>query len=98
MVVTFLEAHVEPGKAAVLEQSYHEAIQQLEPGIAQTTLLRCTRDPNLWRIETVWQSREALEAMRGSGQTPRGVLIFQSAGAEPVLSVFAVVEDIIASA
>jgi heme-degrading monooxygenase HmoA len=93
MVVTFLEAHVEPEKATVLEQSYRDAIQQLDAGIARTSLLRGARDPNLWRIETVWESREALETMRNSGQTPRGVLIFRSAGAEPALTVFAVVEQ-----
>ena len=97
MVITFLEAHVEPDKAAVLEQSYREAIHQLDEGIVQTSLIRNTRDPNLWRIETVWQSREVLEAMRSSGQTPRGVLIFRSADAEPALSVFAVVADAAAS-
>jgi len=45
------------------------------------------RDVDLWRIVTVWTSREALNAVRASGQTPRGVLFFRAAGAEPTLSV-----------
>jgi hypothetical protein len=55
---------------------------------------RGARDPDLMlRIETLWESREALSAMRGTG-TPRGVLIFREAGAEPVLSVFDLVEEL----
>ncbi len=37
---------------------------------------------------TVWQSRQALDEMRQSNETPRGVLIFRAVQAEPVLSVF----------
>jgi hypothetical protein len=45
------------------------------------------KDASLWQILTVWQSREALDAMRRTGETPRGVLMFRAAGAEPTLSV-----------
>lgn len=34
------------------------------------------RNPTLWRIDTVWESPEALTAMRASGGTPRGIQIF----------------------
>jgi hypothetical protein len=33
--------------------------------------------------------------MRQSGETPRGVLIFHAAGADPVLSVFEVAQQIV---
>lgn len=92
-VVTMLEAHVEPGQWAALEQAYKEAIAQLDPGMTQTLLLHSLSDPTLWRIATTWLSREALDAMRGSGETPRGVLIFRAAGAEPSLSVFDVAAE-----
>ena len=46
----------------------------------------------MWRILTVWENREALDAMRSSGETPRGVLMFRSAKAEPALSVFEIVQ------
>ena len=58
-----------------------------------TELLRDSRDPNRWRIQTWWESREALAAMRNAG-TPEGVLMFRAAGAEPALSIFEVVNTI----
>jgi len=39
---------------------------------------------------TIWESREALDAMRQSGKTPRGALMFRAAVAEPSLSVLEV--------
>jgi hypothetical protein len=91
MVVTVLEARVPQAREAELQAAYRTAAQDpLPPGLVRSALLRAAIDPTLWRIETLWQSREALEAMRGSG-TPRGVLIFRAAGAEPILSVLEVV-------
>jgi len=91
MVITVLEAQVAPEKETLLEATYNQAIQHLDVGIAQTFLLRNAKDLSAWQIVTVWESREALEAMRGSGETPRGVLIFRAVEAEPTLSVFGVV-------
>lgn len=92
MVITILEARVAPEKAATLEEAYTQATsEQLDAGIAQTFLVRSSRDADLWRILTFWKSREALDRMRQSVETPRGVLIFRTAEAEPALAVFDVV-------
>ena len=88
MVMTILEAHVTPDKWAALEQAYKAGIRQLDPGLTQTLLAHSSVDSTLWRIISVWSSRQVLEAMRRSTETPRGVLMFRSAGAEPTLSVF----------
>ncbi len=88
MVMTILEAQVAPDKWAALEQAYNEAIHKLDAGIVQTCLIHSLKESNLWRILTVWESRAALDQMRQSGETPRGVLIFRAASAEPTLSVF----------
>jgi heme-degrading monooxygenase HmoA len=88
MVITILEARVSPEKSAALEQAYQTAIVNLDSGIKQTFLLHSATDSTLWRIVTVWRSREALEEVRQSGQTPRGVLMFRAAEAEPTLSIF----------
>lgn len=90
MVITVLEAQVADEKAALLETTFREAVEHLDPGIAQTYLLRNSRDTGVWQILTIWESREALEKMRQSGETPRGVVIFRTAGAEPRLSVLGV--------
>jgi hypothetical protein len=86
-----LEAQVAPDKAALLEVAYKQGIERLDAGITQTFLLRSSKDSNVWRIITVWESRDALEEMRRSGETPRGVVMFRAADAEPMLSVFDVV-------
>jgi hypothetical protein len=90
MVVTVLQAQVASDQWKTLEQAYGEGVAQLDRGITQTFLLHGFADPSIWQIVTVWQSREALDEMRRSGETPRGVLFFRAAGAEPVLSVFGV--------
>jgi hypothetical protein len=90
MILTVLEAHVDPANQGTLHAAYGDAAHdQLPTGLVRSTLSHATHDSTLWRIETLWESREALEAMRGSG-TPRGILIFRAAGAEPTLSVYVV--------
>jgi heme-degrading monooxygenase HmoA len=91
MVMTILEAQVGPEKATLLETTYKQAIEHLDVGIVQTFLLQSSKTAELWQIVTLWESREALETMRQSGETPRGVLIFRAAEAEPTLSIFGVV-------
>ena len=88
MIITILEAHVAADKAEALEKAYKEGIKELDAGIEQTFLIHSLADMSLWRIITVWQSREVLAAMRQSGQTPRGVLMFREAEAEPALSIW----------
>jgi heme-degrading monooxygenase HmoA len=92
MVITILEAHVDPGQWTRLEQAYKEEVKALDPRIRQTFLLHGIGDPSVWRIATVWRSRQALEEMRKEG-TPRGVVMFREAGAEPSLSIFDVAAD-----
>jgi heme-degrading monooxygenase HmoA len=98
MVITILEAQVAPDKAPLLEAAYKQGIERLDAGIAQTFLLRGSKDSSVWRIITVWESRDALEQMRRSGETPRGVVMFRAADAEPMLSVFDVVAHAVAPA
>jgi quinol monooxygenase YgiN len=90
MVMTILEAFVDRENWHVLRESYASAIKELEPGLVQTYLVQAQKDQNLWRIITVWESQEALTQMRQSGQTPRGVIMFRAASAEPTLTVFQV--------
>jgi hypothetical protein len=93
MVITVLEANVDPDKAGLLQDAYKDAVGQLPHQMIRTYLLRGS-DPSLWQIVSVWKSREALEEMRRGGGTPAGVLMFRKAGAEPRLTIF----DVAASA
>ena len=88
MVMTILEAEVAPDRVEELERLYREATAVLPAGIVETFLVRSSRTPDVFRIITVWADRAALAAMRASGETPKGVQIFQSVGAGPELTVF----------
>ena len=89
--MTILEARVTSDKWAALEQAFRAGTEQMPPQLLQTFLIHSAADSTLWRIVSVWRSREALEEMRRSTETPDGVLMFRAAGAEPALPVFDVV-------
>jgi len=88
MVMTILEARVAPEKQGALEAAYKAGTEHKPPQLAQTFLIQSAADPTLWRIVSIWHSREALDEMRRSTETPAGVLMFRAAGAESTLSVF----------
>ena len=88
MVITILEAHVGAEDWLAFQDDYKNRTAQLPPQMLQTFLLQDVADQTLWRIISVWKSREALNEMRNSGETPTGVLMFRNVGAEPKLSIF----------
>lgn len=88
MVITVLEAHVDGKQWSDFQSDYQQRTADLPPQMVRTYLLQDVKDRTLWQIVSVWKSREALEEMRNSGDTPTGVLMFRSAGAEPRLSIF----------
>ena len=97
LVVTVLDAQVAPERTPDLEAAYTEAARGPFPaGFVRSTLLRLASDPTLWRIETIWQSHEALAAMRRVGK-PRGLQIFEAAGAHPTLTVLDAVAEVVPS-
>jgi len=92
MVMTVLEAQVARDRIEDLERAYREGTAALPPEIVETFLVRDARDGALFRIVTVWVSREALEKMRAAPEKPKGVQMFEAAGATPKLAVLDVVD------
>ena len=91
MVITTLEAHIEPDMVPALLAAYQNGLSHLPPQMIRTFLAHSAADKTLWRIISVWKSREALDEMRHSRETPEGILMFRAAGAEdPQLSIFEV--------
>ncbi len=90
MVITMLEARVEPENEKALMEAYTREAQTLDPGIVRTYLVRGAAERQVWRILTFWESKEVLEGMRSQG-TPKGVLMFREASAEPSLSILEIV-------
>lgn len=94
MVMTILEARVRKENWNTLKTAYQQAAEERDSGLVQSFLVQGSKDNEIWCIITIWESREALNAMRESTETPRGVLIFRSANAEPSLSVFDIAQHL----
>ena len=90
--MTILEGNVTTRNSRALLREYQKTIKKLPSEIIKTYLVRNTTHTDLWRIITIWHSKEDLEAMRKQG-TPKGVLIFRAAGCEPILSIFQIEEQ-----
>ena len=98
MLITTLDARVPDELVDQLKTAYSRLSDGPRPkGFVNSRLSRGVRDPDAWRIETAWESREALMAMREQG-TPAGLLLFRALGIEPEIGVFEVVEMIDAKA
>lgn len=88
MVITILEAEVKQELWEKLKQAYQARTREMPKHIVQSYVVQNQTSPTIWRIITIWRSQEDLNAMRASGKTPTGVLIFQDAEATPKLSIF----------
>ena len=92
MIVTQLEGKVSSDQWDTLQQTFYEAGQQLPSAIDRSYLIQDQAAQDMWRILTIWKSKQALQEYRASINTPGGVLIFREAGAEPTLSISEVIE------
>ena len=89
MVVTILEARIEPDMTSALLAAYQNGLSHLPPQMVRTYLIQSTADKAVWQILSVWKSREALDEMRSSREIPEGILMFRATNAEePKLSIF----------
>jgi len=94
-VITIVEGKVPISKAKEFETAY-ESLKQatLTPGLVRSSLLRKNDNPEIYRIETVWESRDALEKMRSSTQTPKAIELFLKVKATLRLEIYDVVHNI----
>ncbi len=87
-VMAMLEAQVAPERWGELSERFTQMDGQLPPQMVGSYLVQSTMDPSNWRLISVWHSQQAFDEYRGSVQTPGGVLLFRSVGAEPKLATF----------
>ena len=88
MFVTIVEGVVDPGREDDLRSAWEQRPSELPAGFIESFLLR--GDDGFWRIVTVWESRQAVMAMRASGERPAALVMFEHAGAEPIASFWSV--------
>ena len=94
MMISVIEARVAKENWLLLEQAYQRSTGQTLPGLEQSFLIHGVEDEDVWQIVTVWSGMASLQQIQQSkeaGITPRGVLMFREAHAEPTHSVFEVV-------
>ncbi len=88
MFVTIVEGAVEPAREGDLRAAWENRPTTLPTGFIESSLLR--GDDGTWRIVTVWESKEAVIAMRASGERPAALVMFEQAGSEPSVSMWTV--------
>lgn len=80
MFVTIVTAEVAPDREADLRAAWERTTTgAVPPGLIESSLLHA--ESGQWQIVTVWESREALMAMRSSTDRPAALLMFEAAGA-----------------
>ena len=85
-VLTDVAADVEPGRERELLDGFLRLVDgPLPSGLVRTELLCGTS--GRWHVHTLWESREALDAMRAAAEPPAAPALFRSVGAEPALTV-----------
>ena len=92
-VMTVLEAHVASEQWDTLRSTFAENSNRLPSQMVEMFLVQGTADTTLWRGISIWRSRQALDEYRQSVETPGGILMFRSVGAEPTLAIFDVLVD-----
>ena len=98
MMISIIEARVAKENWPLLEQAYQRSSGQTPPGLEQSFLVHSIADEEVWQIVTVWSGMPSLQQIQQSkeaGITPRGVLMFREAHAEPTHSVFEVVQHLV---
>lgn len=93
-VITLVKGKVHSSKIEEFEEGYQSLKKQPKPqGFIASYLLQDTGDKEVYFIETVWESAEALERMRKE-ETPAAPALFKKVGTEPSLKIYNVMGSI----
>lgn len=88
-VLTVVSATVSQERQMRLVEGFNGLLTHGFPdGLLRTELLRGPDD--LWRIQTLWRDRAALDAMRAALEPPAAPALFREVGAEPSLEIWEV--------
>ena len=89
MFVTIVEGSVEAARESDLRSAWADKTAGTLPaGFIESSLLRA--EGGTWLVVTVWESKEAVMAMRASGEPPAAPVMFEQAGSKPSLSMWTV--------
>ncbi len=81
-VVTVVRARVAEDREAELVQGFRDLVAgEALPGLLRTELLR--GQDGTWCVQTLWESREAVVALRQQGRPPAALELLRRLGATP---------------
>src|SRR3989441_13271585 len=90
-VMTVVEGKIPNTKTSEFLAMYASVKDQPKPpGWKRSMLLHDTSEEGLYRMSTLWESREALEQMRRNSRVPFAVQTFIPLGSEPNVRIFEV--------
>lgn len=95
MFVTITEGAVEAAHEGELRSAWKDKTAILPAGFIESSLLRT--ENGTWRIITVWESKEAVMAMRASGAPPAAPAMFEQARSKPSVSMWTVEDRVSAT-
>ncbi|WP_330334100.1 hypothetical protein OHS33_33090 [Streptomyces sp. NBC_00536] len=88
-ILSEVSAVVAAEREADLVAAYRELVAgPLPDGLVRSELLGGA--DGLWRIQTLWRDRAALEAVRAAPEGPSAPRLFREVGADPGLALFEV--------
>ncbi len=94
-VLTVVEGKITLTKQKEFEDSFRAAKKDpVPPGLVASSLLKNTNTTEIYRIQTVWQSLEALGKMRSSTQTPKAVELFLRVGTKPTVEIYEFIDNV----
>jgi quinol monooxygenase YgiN len=91
-MITILEGVVSGERWEKLEEAYRDAVRKIPQDLIQTFLIRDIKDPNLWRIISVWRSKSDYEKnIESTGLYATCVDVFRNVGVEPTRRKFDII-------
>lgn len=93
-VVTSVKGTVPSARWKDFEAEYRKAKEEPPPqGLEMSFLLRKGDGSGIYTIETIWSSREMLQAMR-SKEKPKAVALFEDVGVSPTIEIHELADSI----
>lgn len=93
-IMTIVRGQVPADRREALEVAYRSIRgDSLPPGLEMSLLTRGTDDSGTYIIESIWSSRNALDAMRASTK-PRAVALFEEVGVSPKVEIHEIVGSV----
>jgi heme-degrading monooxygenase HmoA len=80
--LSLVSARIAPEQRAEVERAYRSMVEASLPPVISETFLLVAEDGTV-AIATVWESREALDAVRGGPEEPFARRVLREAGGEP---------------